>query len=450
VKILKHTIGILLAIGVYGPATPASAQFCVASGTNTVCNPRHSVFELHAANGGSGSFAATSVMGAEGFSNAAVPNDWENFITSGCTAKTKTLAAPPIGTGTLPLSVWPSTCNPDGMALFLNQFSPPNPPGEPLVHWITFKSTDQTTTLNEIIRGLRDFGSPGIVPIYGQADHWVAITQVTVSPTGVILNVRAFDGGVQNGTDSGFNSYFTGLQSWGTTAWKNTFFTVVTAINPSCDSVVPNGCGAPPVNDPFAYKYVLMYEPPASGTHAATSAPLSFAATPGIVAAGAMNERVAQVRMMDALIAGGIDSDAQMWNGIKGGTPGTAFRVSGVWPSGAAWDYYLVPILSSTNTNTVIGFAHLDAADGSFQGVNLLATPAPFTPVQMARAQEIASGVLARGERLKAGVLTWNPRTNSKFAKSPNAPYYEFGIAGAGKTAAVRVRLNDGLVERTN
>jgi hypothetical protein len=193
---------------------------------------------------------------------------------------------------------------------------------------------------------------------------------------------------------------------------------------------------------------VLMYEPPPSG-HAATSAPLSFAATPGIVASGSMNEQVAQVRMMDALIAGGVDSDAQMWNGIKGGTPGTAFRVAGMWPSGAAWNYYLVPILSSTNTNTVIGFAHLDAADGSFQGVNLLATPAPFTPVTMTRAREIASKVLTQGEWLKAGVLTWNPRTNSKFAKSPNAPYYEFGIAGAGKTAAVRVRLNDGLVERT-
>lgn len=450
-KILKSAIGTFIALGVYGLPQVASANFCVPSGTNLVCNPRHSVFELHAANGGSGSFAACSVMGAEGFSNSPVPADWETFITSGCTAKTKTLAAPPIGTGTLPLSVWPSTCNPDGMALFLNQFSPPNPPGEPAVHWITFKSTDQPTAINELIRGLRDFGSPGIIPIYGQADHWVAVTQVTTTTAGAILNVRAFDGGVAGGTDSGFNSYFSLLQSWGATAFKNTFFTVVTAINSSCDGAV-GGCGAPPVSDPFYNKFVLMYEPPAA-THSALSAPVTFENTVGIVSKGAMNESVAQIRVMDALVAGGINVDPTMWNGITGGTPGTAFRVAGVWPSGAAWDYYLVPIISRSNTNTAIGFAQLDAADGSFQGVSLLGTPESFTPVQSTRAREIAGSVLGKGESLTGGTLTWNPRSNTGLARSPNAPYYEFGIVGAtgahNKSAKVLVRLNDGMVART-
>jgi hypothetical protein len=98
----------------------------------------------------------------------------------------------------------------------------------------------------------------------------------------------------------------------------------------------------------------------------------------------------------------------------------------------------------------VIGFAQLDAVDGAFQGVSLLANPAPFMPVQMARAQQIARGVLASGERLTGGTLTWNPRANTGLAKSPNTPYYEFGIASAdSKTAAVRVRLNDGMVERS-
>jgi len=411
-----------------------------------VYNPRHPVSELHSVNGGSGSFAAAAVMGAEGFSNAPVPPDFEAFITSGCTGKTKSLAGPPIGTGSGPLSVWPSICNPDGMALFLNQFSPPNPPGEPAVHWITYKTTDQASAINEIIRGLQAFGSPGIVPIYGQADHWVAITQVTTATTGAILNVRAFDGGPIGGMDSGFNSTYVGLQSWGGTAWRNTFFTVVTAINPSCDGNPGGGCGAPPTSDPFANKYLLMYEPPAV-SRSASLMPIGFAQPAGIVSKGAMNESVAQIRAMDALVAGGISKDAVMWSGIKGGTPGQAFRVSGVWPSGAAWDYYLVPILSATNSHSAIGFAQLDAADGSFQSVNVFQAPQAFTPVSALRAREIAASKLGMGESLTGGTLTWNPRSNTQLSKSPSSPYYEFGIAGS-KTATVRVRLNDGAVIR--
>jgi len=446
---VKSAFGALIAFGLCGLPTVASANFCVPSASNLVCNPRHSVFELHAANGGSGSFAACAVMGAEGFSNAAVPVNWETSITTGCTFKTKTLAAPPIGTGTLPLSVWPSTCNPDGMALYLNEFSPPNPVGEPAVHWITFKSLDQASALNALVSGLRDFGSPGVVPIYGQADHWVSVTQVTTTTAGVILNVRAFDGGAMSGMDTGFNSYFAGLQSWGSTPWKNTFFTVVTAINSNCDGAV-GGCGAPPVSDPFYNKFVLMYEPPQVNASLAPAAPATFATTPGITSKGAMSELVAQVRVMDALVAGGLDADVEMWNGIKAGRPGAAFHVAGVWPSGAAWDYYLVPLLSNKDMNTVIGFAHLAGEDGAFEGASLLTTPAPFTPVQMARAQQIAKGVLTAGESLTGGLLTWNPRASTGFAKSPNAPYYEFGIAGSNtKAAVVRVRLNDGMVERS-
>ncbi len=390
-------------------------------------------------------------MGAQGFSNSGTPLNWETNITSGCTTQTKNLAAPPIGTGSGPVSVWPATCNPDGMAIFLNQFSPPNPPGEPAVHWITFKTTDQPTALSELIVGLQSFGSPGVVPIYGQADHWVTVNQVTsVTATGAIFNVKGFDGGMLGGTDSSGTSYFSGPQSWAPIPWKNTFFTVVIAINPSCDSVPNGGCGAPPVNDPFANKYLLMFEPPELGTNA-LPAPVTFATVPGVVGKGEMNETVAQVRVMDALVAGGIDSDAELWNGVKSGTPGAAFHVAGVWPSGAAWDYYLVPILSTTNANTAIGFVQLDAADGAFQSMNMLTTPVQFTPVAMTKAQQIASSVLVKGESLTGGLLTWNPRTNSQLAKSPGFPYYEFGIAGATtKSAKVRVRLNDGMVVRSN
>jgi hypothetical protein len=429
VKILKSALKVLLALAVCGLPAIASAQ--------TVFNPRHPVTELHAPiAGGSHSFAAAAVMGAQGFSNAPTPPDFDTFITSGCTAKTKSLAAPPIGTGSGPLSVWPATCNPDGMALFLNQFSPPNPVGQPAVHWITVKSTDQAFIINELIRGLKEFGSPGILPVYGQADHWVAVTQVTVNSVGAISNVRAFDGGVIGGMDSGTNSYFQGLQSWSGISFRNTFFVIVTAINPACDNVVPGGCGAPPVSDPFANKFVLMYEPPAAATRG-FSTPYAFAATPGISGKGTMTAAVASARVFDALVAGGVSADATMWNGLRAGTPGQAVLVNGVWPSGAARDYYLVPILSSKDINTAVGFVHLSAADGSFESVNLLNNPVPYTPVTQAQAQELAGGV-------SGGGLTWNPRASSAFSKSPNEPYYEF----ATKSGIVRVRLNDGKVDR--
>jgi hypothetical protein len=437
VKILKSALGTLLALAVCGLPAVANAQ--------TVFNPRHAVTEVHSrfqpADGGVGpasSFAAASVMGAEGFSNSPVPADFETNIVSGCTAKTKLI--------TNPFSVWPSICNPDGMALFLNQFSPPNPVGEPPVHWITEKSTDQAFIISEVIRGLRDFGSPGIVPVYGQADHWVAITQITVGVTGAVSNVRAFDGGKINGMDSGTNSFFQGLQSWSGIAFRNTFFTLVTAINPSCDNVLPSGCGSPPVNDPFANKFVLMFEPPSNRTSSPTQ-PATFETFTGVTGKGSMNATIASARVTDALVQAGIHADPQMWNAIKAGTPGQATLVQGKWPNGTAWNYYLVPILSSKNSNSAVAFVHLSADNGAFESANVLNTAVPFAPVSLTRAQDLAKSALGAGETLTGGALTWNPRARTAFASSPNEPYFEFGVAG-DKSSAVRVRLSDGAVDR--
>lgn len=436
-KILKSALGTLLALAVLPVVAHAQTTF----------NPRHTVFEVHSrfqpSDGGIGpasSFAAASVMGAIGFSNSPVPADFETNIVSGCTAQTKLI--------TNPLSVWPSTCNPDGMALFLNNFSPPNPPGEFPVHWITFKSITQATVISELIRGLRDFGSPGIVPVYGQADHWVAVTQVTISALGAVSNVRAFDGGKIGGTDSGTNSFFQGLQSWSGTAFKNTFFVLLTAINPSCDGVDPGGCGAPPVNDPFANKFVLMYEPPANRTNTATQL-ASFETFKGVAAKGAMNATLASARLTDALVQAGIHADPQMWGVLKAASPGAATLVTGRWPDGSANNYYNVPMLSSQNSNTAVAFVQLDAANGAFLSANVLSTPVSFSPVTALRAQDIARSTLNAGESLSGGTLTWNPRSSSTFSRSPNEPYFEFTVVGSKtKAATVQVRLNDGAAAR--
>jgi hypothetical protein len=46
--------------------------------------------------------------------------------------------------------------------------------------------------------------------------------------------------------------------------------------------------------------------------------------------------------------------------------------------------------------------------------------------------------------------LTWDPRSNTAFTKSPTAPYYEFGVlAGDREIATVRVDFRTGKLQRT-
>jgi hypothetical protein len=131
--------------------------------------------------------------------------------------------------------------------------------------------------------------------------------------------------------------------------------------------------------------------------------------------------------------------------------PGAAFQVNAVWPSGSPWDYYLVPILS--NTNTAIAFVQLAADDGSFEGIDVLKNSIRFNPVTMRKAERLARGTLAKGERLTGGVLTWDARSDARIAKSPIRPYYEFGVDSATKrdtrVGKVRVILSDGAVARS-
>jgi hypothetical protein len=428
VKISRSAIGTILTLGVCGFAASASAD---------TFNPHHPecITEFHGVNGAnsSSSFAATAVMGELGFSCTPPPADWETFITSACTSQTKTIA---------PNTVWPAVCNPDGMALALNTFTGTN--------WVVFKfdSTQQTAALNELVTGLQTFFSPIPIPIYGQADHWVTVTQITATVLAPgsfsILQVKAFDGGPVGGTDSSFNTYNGGPQSWSGSVFKNVFFLVVTAINPSCDFVA-GGCGAPPVSDPFYNKYVEMIEPP-SGPHATVNA--DFVKSPGIVASGHMNEHLAQMRLWDALVAAGINNDPTIWNSISSGRPGPASLVNGLFPNGSPWDYFLVPIVS--NANTVLAFVQLSAEDGSFQHIQTLTTPVPFAPVDGTRAGRLANSLLGRGEILTEGRLTWDPRSGSQFGRSPSFPYYEFGIRGANGTSSVaRVNLLNGSTERS-
>jgi len=321
--------------------------------------------------------------------------------------------------------------------------------------WVVFKyvgtSSGQTAALNDTVASLQAFGSPVMVPLLGQADHWFTVTQVTATVLAPgsfsISQVKGFDGGPVGGLDSSFNSYMSGLQAFSGNTWKNVFFQVVVAINPSCD-FVPGGCGAPPVSDPFFGKYVLIFDPPASGALPRVDA--IFEKSPGIVPAGhkAMNAPLAQMRLWDALGSAGIAKDPQIWNAISGGVAGPASLVHSVQVDGSPWDYYLVPILS--NANTAIAFAELSADDGSFAHIQVLTKPVLFSPVSKTRAAQLAGESLGHGESLTDSKLTWDPRSGSRLASSPSSPYYEFGILGENGTHTVtRVTLLDGTVVRS-
>jgi hypothetical protein len=400
------------------------------SASADVFTPNFPVTERHGTSGAnsSSSLAASSIMGSQGHSNPPIAANWESVITTSCHNNTPAT------------SVWPSVCNPTGMATALSQFTTRS--------WVTFSfvETAQLTALNEIVNGLKTFRSPSVIPIYGQADHWVAVVEVTAVDIGggafSVQQVKARDGGPVGGTDSGGSGYAPGLLIWGGTPFKNIYFKVITAINPICDFLA-GGCGAPPHSDPFYNKFVVMYEPPLGQNHPTTNA--RFESSPGIVPPGgnAMNAHLAQARLWDSLVAAGVNDDPETWNAISSGLPGPASLVNGVFPDGNPWDYYLVPIFSSRRSGMVIAFAALSADDGSFDHLNVLAQPAPFTPVPSTKAAELAGRALGKSERLTGGTLTWDPRTN---AREPSAPYYEFGVAGSNE--AVRVPLHGGNAVR--
>ena len=423
-KISKCLMGSIVGMGVCSLATSARAD---------VFDPHFPVSELHGTQGAFliGSYAAATMMGAQGYANDAIVGGWENLITSYCVGPS----------GTTP---WPGSCNPIGMAAAARQYSNNS--------WVTavFNDTDLASALNLTVNSLQVHGSPAVVPIFGQADHWVAVTEVRAVADGAggwtIQQVKWYDGGPLSGdpanpfVDSGFNAYTGGLSAFSGSAWRNTYFKVLTGINPGCD---------PCTGDPYYFKYVFMYEPNVSLHDQA--APTSWVNAPGIVQAGTMTAALAQSLVFRSLQAGGVDSDAQIWGPLSKGVPGASYQVNGVYATGVPWNYFLVPIFAPAGlgANTVVGFAQLSQNDGAFEGVNVLSTPLTFSPVSAAQAQQMASHLLARGEILTGGGLTWNPRSSARVARSPIRPYYEFGVfSGSVKVGAVQVPLYGGAAVR--
>jgi hypothetical protein len=325
--------------------------------------------------------------------------------------------------------------------------------------WVVFTTNTNLATaraelLNHIASALFLYHSPGATPILGQADHFVNIFQAVAIPVDIfgnftVTSVNVFDGGGLGSDpqsplrDSRENKYISGPQTFTGDQFKQNVFAVVTAINPDCDFLPGGGC----TSDPFFNRFVLMYDPPAGQPEPNVHS--TWEKAPGIEPRGAMNVEKAQHRVWDALIAAGINKDPASWDPLSGAVPGPVVLVNGVYPDGSAWDYYLVPLL--TDASSVAAFVQLSADDGSFEHLQLFPSPLPYAaPVTKARAKQLAAGVLAHGDRLTTdGVLTFNPLSDPALARTPNAPYYEFGVIAAnGKSSTARVRLHDGTAIR--
>lgn len=408
---IKHVIGVGLSIGLFGAAQLAHADTFL---------PNFGVAPVHAVGAGNtaGSFAASAMMGGAGHSNLALFANWESQITTQCAAASGA-------------TLWPGNCTPTGMAAAMASLTGRT--------WIQsqFVDTQQAAALTTILGSLQFHGSPAIVPIYGQADHWVAVTQVTAANVGGVWNiqqVKFYDGGPITGIDGGFNSYQDGLVSYGAGPWKTVYFRVIESINPACD---------PCTADPWYNKYVIMWEPPPGEEHPQIAN--AFPKAPGVAAS--MSELKAQSLVWQSLAANGIDKDPELWNAVRGGIAGKAYEVNGVAPDGARWDYYLVPILGAGNV--VKGLVTLGADDGAYESLQVPAHPQQFTALSEGQAQAIARTQLGKGEALSAGILTWDPRSNTPFAKAPTFPYYEYGVLnGVKQVAVIRVSFNKGAVVR--
>jgi hypothetical protein len=436
--------------------------FATRVSADTILAPAFPAVEYRATNGANtaGSLAAAAAMGAKGYSNVVPAASFEASTISAC--HSETAALPPSLQNSTPgtPSLWPSACNPQGMANALNH----NPNTQPTPDWVVrqWPGTVQggasdpgfVSAFSIVLNSFQVHRSPVVVPLWGSADHFATIVQLVLWDTGpnigAVKLVKWYDGGppttdLADSYDAAYNEYaYAGqLASFNPTAFANTYYKVLSAINTSCD---PN-C----TTDPYYHQYVLLYEPP--GGTIETPPPAVLVDPPGIVPPhqNQMTPALAQLHVFDALVLAGVDQDQSTWSVISGAVPGAAYEVHGKLPSGLPWNYYLVPM--QTRPDAVVGFVQLSTDDGGFQTVYPFTHPVPFSPVSPTKAQDLARGELGTGERLGAGVLTWNPVDVTGFAKSPIRPYYEFPVTSAvspTKVAKIRVTLDAGMVTRTH
>jgi len=293
--------------------------------------------------------------------------------------------------------------------------------------FLHYSDAEQQSSLNTMLSALKNLGSPNVVPIFGQADHWVSVWKMETDAAENITRVHYLDGGAGSLADSGGNSYSDGWVSSSGFIWKNVYYLTIYSV---------------PTTDPYYNRYVNMYEPPPDYV---PNGRFQAAAPRGAANQGErITPALVRDRAVEALRLGGVNENPEMWGAFQNGTPHLPFEVSGVYPDGSNWDYYLVPFLN--RDRMLVGMALLGKEDLSYQMAWVPPEPRPFSNLVREQARARAQASLRPGESLSEGALTWDPSANGAYARSPLSPYYEFQVRGSDGEAhgSVVVRLENG------
>lgn len=402
--------GILLAITTFCTASDASAGL-------VDYTPNFPVSEINATKGAGRihSMLAAGLMAVKGFSNTVIEDKHENELLEMCK-----LYSPP-GTS------WPDSCDILGLAKALTDMFPGN--------WVksTWPGTDagQQAAMNVQLTGMSVYKSPSIVPLYGQVDHWGTVIKIradkAVNPW-LISRVWFYDAGdpvFEDGDIEG-NGFEDGLKQYSGAVYKTTYYKIFAP-------------GAVSPLDPYYGKYIFAYEPPVQPAKFDMNQQLEFAAGIPILGEGErLTPSLASDLVWDALELDDVLEGREYQRIVDAGVAGQAVEVHGFTPTGAPWNYFVVPIHDS-NRRGVLALVGLAAEDGAFEQIRSFNTPQAFSLRNAREASVAARGQLSRGESLAQGELRWDPRCGDVYCRSPELPYYEYAVVDANRQHSGRV-----------
>lgn len=402
--------GILLAI----------TTFCTASNASALpvdYIPNFPVPEINASQGAKRihSMLAAGLMAVKGFSNAVIDPKHENELLVKCQ-----LFSPP---GT----TWPDKCDVLGLATALTDMFPGS--------WIksSWPGTDagQLAAVNEQLFGMKNYGTPLIVPLYGQIDHWGTVVKIradmAVNPW-LISKVSFYDSGDPvKIEDNDFNGYEDGLKQYSGATYKSTYYKVL----------MPNYPLSP--LDPYYGRYIFAYEPPVKQAMVDINQQLSFAAgTPVLGDGERLTPSLASELVWDALELDDVLEGREYRRIADVGVAGQAVEVHGRTPAGDPWNYFIVPIHDAERRG-VLALVGLAAKDGAFEQIRSFNAPKLFSLRSAREAAVAARGQLQRGESLARGELRWDPGCGEMYCRSPELPYYEYAVVSADRQQVGRV-----------
>lgn len=322
---------------------------------------------------------------------------------------------------------WPSSCTPEAMAGLIKKEYGQN--------WIVphYAASKRALALKDQIAAIRIHKSPVVIPLYGHADHWGTIYRMNVENATwtTVYQVRFRDGGNpgadQNNPKPDWygDAFLDGDQIKTGFQYEQTFYKIVAG----------GDVDLLDATEPLANRYVFAYDPPEGSRPLPRSPePVTWERGTALVERGDMTAEMAPMLVWDALEAEGLLSDPALAR-LSDATPGDGWAVQGRYPSGAAWDYIVVPLYDE-EMRGVIALVGLSAEDGSFEQMQYFGRPRVLDLPDDRAAVLLATQQLGRGETLSGGLFTWDPACGAVHCRQPLLPYREFAVRARGVEVA--------------